>query len=191
MNGVAPTENLESLLGRVRAGDRDAAAEFFERIGPRLRRRVRTKLGRDMRRVFDSLEIMSTVARRLDRFVLSGRLRAETTGEFWSFLCEVAENAVSEKGRRCRTARRSRAVMWRGALDTGGGPAADDDLGALGDAIARLQDPMDREIINLWLGGQRLVHIASAVGLAPTAVRKRWQKIRDRLRDILSGEGEP
>ena len=58
------------LLARIRAGDRDAAAAFLDRYGPLVRRRVRGKLGQQMRRVFDSQDLWSTLARRFDRFGL-------------------------------------------------------------------------------------------------------------------------
>ncbi len=68
---------LPALLDRVRGGDREASAEFISRYGPRIRRRVRGKLSPAMRRLFDSQEILATVARRLDQMVASGERRAE------------------------------------------------------------------------------------------------------------------
>ncbi|MFM9994440.1 MAG: hypothetical protein ACKVU4_01420, partial [Phycisphaerales bacterium] len=64
----------EALLQRMRRGDRAAAGEFVNRYGSRLLRRIRSKLSQPMRRVFDSVDILSTLARRLDRFVSSGQL---------------------------------------------------------------------------------------------------------------------
>ena len=68
---------VESLLHRMRAGDRHAAAEFVTKYGPRIRRRVRARMNPSMRRIFDSEELLSTMARRLDQFVHEGRMTAE------------------------------------------------------------------------------------------------------------------
>jgi DNA-directed RNA polymerase specialized sigma24 family protein len=193
MHGLIGTENAETLLERMRAGDREAAAEFMERMGPRLKRRLGSKLGPVMRRVLDSQEVLSTVVRRLDRFVLSRRLRATTAGELWTFLCVVADHAVIEKGRRHRSARTGGPAWMAGDLraahDRDGYSPADSGLD-LARTLQNLDDPVDRQILALWLAGQRLAHMGAAVGLAPTAVRKRWQAIRQRLRaEMLAEEG--
>src|SRR5689334_16822079 len=83
-----------SLLTRMRAGDRNAAAQFMDRFGSRIRRRVRGRLRPAMRRLFDSQEIISTLARRLDLFVRGGQLNAETEGQLWTLVFKMAENAV-------------------------------------------------------------------------------------------------
>ena len=49
-------------------------------------------------------------------------------------------------------------------------------------AIASLPDPVDREILVLWLQGIELQQIADQVGRTPAAVRQRWQSIRATLR---------
>ena len=70
------TGDLDTLIARMRAGDRAAAAAFITQYGDRVRRRVSGKLSPAMRRLFDSQEIMSTVARRLDHCVSGGELAA-------------------------------------------------------------------------------------------------------------------
>jgi hypothetical protein len=77
----AAAPDFDALLARMRAGDRDAAAAFVTRYGTRIRRRLRGKMSPSIRRLFDSQELMSTVARRLDAFVRSGRLAAVSEGQ--------------------------------------------------------------------------------------------------------------
>jgi hypothetical protein len=44
---------------------------------------------------------------------------------------------------------------------------------------------VDRRILALWLAGEPHTQIAHQVDLAPTAVRKRWESIKHRLRERL------
>jgi hypothetical protein len=191
MHGLIETENADALLRRMRCGDRDAAAAVMGTMGRRLRRRLGSKLGPEIRRVLDSSDVLSTVVRRLDRVVLSGRLRATTAGELWVFLCVLGDRAVTEKCRRLRT-ERARRPAWVASVasDERASPVEERgiriDLDVL---LSRTRDPIDREILVLWLAGRQLRHIAGVVGLAPTAVRKRWQTMRARLKaELLSGE---
>jgi DNA-directed RNA polymerase specialized sigma24 family protein len=180
----------EALLVRMRSGDREAAAEFVARFGPRIRRRVRGKLGPAMRRLFDSQEIMSTLGRRLDTFVGSGRLRAGSMPELWALLFRLADNSLVDKARVFRGleakegadspfAHRMAARLRESERLDPDGPLIEIDR-----AMSSLQDPVDREILSLWLQGSSHNEIAGSVGLAPTAVRKRWQGIRERLREL-------
>src|SRR5688572_28295557 len=74
----------DSQLGRIRGGDREAAAEFVRLNEALLRRRYRHKLGSALRRIVDSEDLVSTVSRRLDAYVLSGRVRAVTLQQLWA-----------------------------------------------------------------------------------------------------------
>jgi len=56
-------------------------------------------LGPAIRRLFDSLEILSTVSRRLDLYVMSGRLTASTEAQLWELVFKMADNALVDKAR--------------------------------------------------------------------------------------------
>ena len=81
--------DVTALLQQMRAGDRGAAAVFVTRYGSRIRRRIRGKLSRAMRRIFDSQDILSTLGRRLDSFVHSGGVQATSEAA----ITMAAENA--------------------------------------------------------------------------------------------------
>ncbi|TVQ53549.1 MAG: sigma-70 family RNA polymerase sigma factor [Phycisphaerales bacterium] len=187
---------IDVLLTRMRAGDREAAAQFIQVYGSRVRRRVRGKLGRPMRRLFDSQEILSTVSRRLDDYVRGGKLEAVREEQLWALVFRMAENALVDKSRIFQRLQR---------VEDCDGPFARDMLRRLEDAEAQqsdgaqievdqalrcLDDLTDRQILTLWLNGDSHNAIAQHVGIAPTAVRKRWQKIKGRLRDEFLGETE-
>lgn len=175
------------LLQRMRAGDREAAALFITRYGGRIRRRIRGKLSPAMRRIFDSQDILSTLGRRLDHFVLSGKLKAGTEQELWALIFRMADNAVVDKSRLFRRLQqvekedsrfaRELSSRLRHAQSTHkGGVEIEIDR-----ALNHLHDGIDRQILLLWLAGTPQFVIAEHVDLAATAVRKRWQKIRSKL----------
>ena len=63
----AENASVAALLDRMRRGDRSAASEFVLAYGPLIRGRFRNRLSPRMRSYFDSLDLVSTVARRLDQ----------------------------------------------------------------------------------------------------------------------------
>lgn len=179
--------DVDALLRQMLMGDREAAAQFVVRYGSRIRRRIRGKLSPAMRRIFDSQDILSTVGRRLDQFVGSGQLEAATEQQLWALVFKIASNAVIDKSRIFRRLQK---------VEDEDGPLAQSLLRGLRQAergapegieieqaLALFADPIDREILALWLVGTPHTMIATYVKLAPTAVRKRWQAIRSRLQE--------
>lgn len=186
---AAPT--IESLLLRMRHGDREAAAEFILRYGERIRRRVRSRLTGAARRVFDSADILSTLSRRLDDYVSGRKLEAETEAQLWSLVFRIADNAVVDKSRimaRLRSVEgedspfAARFLQRMQAAQQAETAGADLEVERLIDA---LEDPIDRQILALWLADTPHTVTAGCVGLTPAAVRKRWQSIKAQLRAKL------
>lgn len=186
--GTTDTD-LTDLLERVRQGDREAGAAFIRKYGSRIRRRVRGKLSPAMRRLFDSQEILSTVARRLDALVATGQIHAVSDGQVWSLVFTIAENSLVEKARVYRglrakegedsaLAERILARLRESEREHSDGPELEIDR-----ALRSLGDRVDREILSLWLMGRDASSIAIAVDMSPSAVRKRWERIREQLRD--------
>ena len=90
---------VEALLEQMRDGDREAAALFVSRYGPRIRRRIRGKLGPGMRRIFDSQDILSSVGRRLDAFIHGRKLTANNEQELWGLVHRIASRVLVDKAR--------------------------------------------------------------------------------------------
>jgi DNA-directed RNA polymerase specialized sigma24 family protein len=184
---------LPELLCRVRSGDREASAEFISRYGPRIRRRVRGKLSPAMRRLFDSQEILATVARRLDKMVAAGRLQAVSDGQVWSLVFTIADRSLIEKARMFRTLQAregedsplatSMLSRLRRAEREPDGPEMEVER-----ALQSLGDRLDRQILGLWLMGKGATSIAAVVDMEPATVRKRWERIRGQLRDTYASE---
>jgi DNA-directed RNA polymerase specialized sigma24 family protein len=182
------------LLARMQRGDREAAAEFIQRFGSRIQRRIRGKLSQPMRRVFDSLDILATLSRRLDGFVLSGRLEARNEPELWALVFRIAERALVDKARLFRRLEAAesedgefaqRMLARLRTAETRGPHQPEIELER---AFRCLPDGTDRAILSAWLSGTPHVATAEWVGLTPAAVRQRWQAIRARLREVFEAE---
>lgn len=188
-----PTPDPGELLARMRRGDRAAAAEFMTRFESRIRARIRVRLGEHMRRVFDSQDIFSTVARRLDAFVESGQLRAEDERQLWAFLTRATANAVAEKSNLLSRLRRVEGPDSEMARTLEQRLAGGDEREEWESRVAELFDALppgqDQQILWLWLNGSDLSAIARSLDLSAAAVRKRWERIRARLREYLEGRG--
>lgn len=191
--GLAPRSGsrplaVDELLLRMQAGDRDAAAEFLMRYESRIRRRIRGKLGTAIRRLFDSLDILSTLGRRLDLYVMSGRLQVASEAQLWNLLFRMADNALVDKA---RVFRRLQAVEGEDSefaqqlalrlreAEIQGDSGVEIEIDK---CLREIEDPIDRRILSLWLTGEPHTSIAEYVDLAPTAVRKRWERIKAQLR---------
>lgn len=180
-------ENVESLLRRMRNGDREAAAQFIIRYEDRIRRRIRGKLNPSMRRLFDSQDIFSTVGRRLDQYVRTGKLEAQSENQLWALIFRMATNAVIDKSRMYRRLQKAEGLDSQFAQELMSRfrqAERRDKQGVeieIDSVVNLLSDDIDREILTQWLFGSRLIEIAQSIGMAHTGVRKRWQKIRELL----------
>lgn len=190
-----PALAIDDLLLRMSAGDRDAAAEFLMRYGSRIRRRIRGKLGPAIRRLFDSLEILSTLGRRLDLYVMSGRVQVTNEAQLWTLLFKMADNALVDKARVFRRLQHVEGEDGEFAQQLGvrlRQAESERDSGAeieIDTCLRALSDPVDRRVLSLWLSGEPHTSIAQFVELAPTAVRKRWESIKINLRGRLQTAG--
>lgn len=191
LSGHAPVDpgSDAALIARMREGDREAVAQFLTNYGPYIRRRIRGKLSPSMRRLFDSQELLSTLGRRLDRYVSAGRFHATSDPQVWSLVFRILDNAMFDKQ---RVMRRLRSVEGEDSPIAAAILARIEyaeqraDRGAeveLDELLRLLRSPMERQIVSLWLSGHSLRVIADYVGLRPEALRQRWASIRQRLRE--------
>lgn len=188
---------IEDLVVRMRSGDREAVGLFVEAYGPFVRRRVRGKLGPSMRRLFDSQEILSTLSRRLDRYVRSGRLQASTEPQLWALVFKMVDAALIDKVRIIRRLRHAEgedsefARTWLSRIDRAGRIPAQEGDGVeleIDAALRLLPSAVDRQILSLWLMGNSHRVIGGYLGISADATRQRWQAIRERLRAALLQE---
>jgi len=189
--GNAPHESIDVLLARMRAGDRQAGASFIGAYGERIRRRYRHKMGRAVRRLFDSQDLLATIGRRLDSFIQSGRLSAASEGELWAFVFRTADNVIIDRNRLAsrlkeadfedrRLAEVLESRLGRGLQQESGEWAYEIDR-----VLMAVPAGTDREMVSLWLAGNRHAVIAEHLGMTEAAVRKRWERLRETIREAV------
>lgn len=181
----ASAVSTDLLLARIAEGDHDAAAEFVRSHEALIRRRMRHKLGSALRRTVDSEDLVSTLSRRLYVYMSSTRIEARSTEQLLALLMTIAQRSVNDKLRVLRRAERESepdvrlaALLRQGGPDAGPGPNSP----GVDELLDRLESDTDREITRLWLRGMDHAEIGVALGISHTSVRKRWERIRAKLR---------
>lgn len=188
-SSLAPS--LAHLIERMNNGDREAAGTFLARYGPMIRRRIRGRMKASLKRLADTGDILSTLGRRLDLYVLRGRFACASEEELWSLIRVIAERSTIEK---------ARILNSINQLEREDGPLAAGVMGrireaergqqgslelAWDDLMGMIADPLDQTIAFHWSMGCSHEETADLVGLSHAAVRKRWERVKVSLRHQL------
>lgn len=176
----------EDLVSRLRTGDREAVGEFIARFGDRIRFRVRDKIAAGVRRVCDSQDLVSTVARRLDDLVLHRRLRARNDAQLWELIMSLAAEALDEQREQVDG---GPATAIPPAPPPPSPPRPEVHPTDMRRLAAALDEETDRTILTMRVQGAPHDAIGRAVDMRPEAVRMRWSRIRKRLRRAFGEEG--
>lgn len=185
-----------ALLARIRAGDRNAAAQFVLRFGPVLRQRFRNRLGDGLRRLMDSADLVSSVARRLDAAVADHRAWFESEAELWAFLHKLATAVIADKARVLARLRRAEAEEQRWArpmlseLQSSDDRSSDPFDRTVDRALRSLQNDGERRVLSLWLMGMSHGQIAVETDSSAGTVRQQWHRIRGRLAQEFARDGD-
>lgn len=183
------------LVSRFRAGDADAVGVFLERYGPLVRAHYRRKIGRSMRRLVDSQDLLSTIARRLCQRMQTGGVRAEDSRQFWALVYRIGDGALVD---RVRIVARLRSLesadspfvhRLRACLDQDPGTPDEEFADELACILDTLKSSTDRQLLVAWLNGQTFAEAGRELGLTPAATRKRWQRVRATLREHWERRG--
>jgi len=172
------TPSAGELLRRMRDGDREACGDFMLHYGDLVRLRIRDKLSAPLRRVLDSEDVLATVTRRLDRIVCDEKLRAQTDGQLWALVMQIAKNVVSEnvRNRKREQSANDDAVMIAQLAAAAADTQCIDSQSATQWAFQIIEDKIDRLILQRRIAGDTHDTIAALVDLTPSAVRMRWSR---------------
>lgn len=184
---MSSPESFRELLGRVRAGDEQAATELVRQYEPAIRRAARVRMS-DARlgRVLDSMDICQSVMASFFVRVASGVYDLETPEQLMRLLSTMARNKLANQANHLRAARRDHRRTEGG--DVAAEVAARDPRPSvqvstrelLGEVHRRLT-PDERQILERRELGNDWAAIADAVGGTPEAVRKRFTRGIDRV----------
>jgi RNA polymerase sigma-70 factor (ECF subfamily) len=110
---MADASHFSDFLGRIRAGDEQAAADLVRQYEPVIRREVRLRL-RDPRlyRVFDSMDICQNVLKSFFVRAAAGQYDLENPADLLKLLVAMTQHKLAFQVRKERTQRRdSRRVV--------------------------------------------------------------------------------
>jgi RNA polymerase sigma-70 factor (ECF subfamily) len=200
MTANAPNGDLEGsaeLVRKAQSGDRDAFDALIRKYEHRLNRLVAARMGKELRSVEESGDMIQTALTEAVRALPSFEYRGE--GSFLRWLGAIVENRVRHHVRALHRERRSPAVETD--LGPGKDPGARDPSPsehAIGlefeDRYAtalELLPPGDKEILLLHLEiGASHAEIGAALGLASAdAARMRVARALARLHLAMRGGG--
>ena len=189
---MAEPNAFTALIGRVRAGDQDAAAELVRAYEPAIRRAVRLRLG-DTRlaRAFDSMDVCQSVLASFFVRAALGQYELDRPEQLLKLLATMARHKLADQVDRQRAACRDN----RRDADAG---TAELDAAAAGESPSRLaeaRDLLDEVRKRLTPGERRLADlrgqgldwnaIAAEVGGNAEASRKRYLRAIDRVASEL------
>jgi len=156
--------DLPAFLGRIQAGDGEAARELLTRYEAEVRLVVRRQLPRLLRSRFDSLDFLQSVWGSFFRRVRTGPADFEDSRHLVAFLARAAKNKVIDEYRRAASRKQDvhrEEPLW------GDGPRADD-VPAQTDSpseVAQAHEAFDR-LRSLLPEGKRAILDLKAEGLS-------------------------
>jgi RNA polymerase sigma-70 factor (ECF subfamily) len=182
------------VIGRLRAGDQDAAEEVFRRFASRLIALARTRLDTQMCRKVDPESVAQSAFRSFFLRQAKGQFELDDWDSLWSLLVRITvrkcAHRVAAFHAKCRDVRREAAS-----------PGMDQESGLLWEAIARdptpeeaasltetveylmgRLDPTHQRIVMLRLQGYSVREIAREVGRTERTVHRVLGLFRDGLR---------
>src|SRR5262249_30860889 len=109
LRGVTMSDSgtFAEVVGRIRAGDEQAATDLVGRYEPVIRVAVRARLGdRRLRRVLDSMDLCQSVLKSFFARAAAGQYDLERPDQLARLLVSIARNKVAFQARRQRAGNR-------------------------------------------------------------------------------------
>jgi RNA polymerase sigma-70 factor (ECF subfamily) len=187
--------SFAEFLGRIRAGDEQAAAELVRRYEPAIRTEIRMRFNDPrMRRVVDSMDVCQSVLGSFFLRAASGQYDLERPEQLVRLLVIIARNKVIYQVRRQRAGIRD--LRRDVPVDDAGGVAGDSPSPSrvaagreLLDAVQQRLSEEERRLVELRGAGHSWAGIAAQLGGTPQARRKQLERALDRVAEAIDPEG--
>jgi RNA polymerase sigma-70 factor (ECF subfamily) len=186
-------DSFAGLMGRLRAGDQDAATAVFRRFTSRLIALARARLDARTRGKVDPEDVVQSTYRSFFQRADAGQFELTTWDEVWDLLAVITLRKCANRARHFRAGRRdARAEAAPGpetedpdtlirAIDRDPTPSEAAILAETVEEVMRGLDIDDRAIVELSLQGYTSPEIGARLGFAERTVRR----VRDRLKRRL------
>jgi RNA polymerase sigma-70 factor (ECF subfamily) len=98
---VADTKTFREAIGRIRAGDHEAAAELVRKYEPLIRREVRLHLeDQRLRRAFDSMDVVQSVLASFFLRTAAGDYDLDSPQQLTALLVQMTRNKLASAARK-------------------------------------------------------------------------------------------
>ena len=188
-------DSFQALIGRVRAGEEEAAAELVRRYEPAIRRAVRVQIrDRPLRRHFDSMDICQSVLGSFFVRAASGQYELGRPENLLNLLIRMAQNKVATQARKREVVRRdARDVTADSAEERvlvcrDGSPSAQVAGRDLLQEFRKRLSEEERALADQRARGREWAEIAAERGGSPEALRKQLARALDRVAQELGLE---
>jgi RNA polymerase sigma factor (TIGR02999 family) len=187
--GTVAHGEVTTILGRMRAGDRGAAARLLPLVYDELRAVARGHLGRE--RPGHTLQPTALVHEVWLHFMKEADLDLANRSHFLAVASNAMRRLLVDHARARDAAKRGggwqRVTLSEQSGPSPGGPV-DVDIVELSDALERLERLGERlaRVVELrFFGGLTVKEAAEVLGVAPVTVEKDWTKAKAWLRREL------
>ena len=178
--------DVTRLLEAANQGDRQAAAELLPLVYDELRKLAAARLVRE--KPGQTLNATALVHEAFLRLV--GEQTFDGQRHFFAAAAEAIRRILVEQARRRQAAKRGGAVEREDVdPDQIAGPAPDDELLALHEALERLaeQHPEKAELVKLrYFAGLTADQSAAALGISPSTADRHWAYARAWIKRAIS-----
>jgi RNA polymerase sigma-70 factor (ECF subfamily) len=185
---MTPDDSFAAFLGRVRAGDEEAARELVRRYEAAIRLEVRVRLRqRQLRRYFDSLDICQSVLGSFFVRAALGQFDLDRPEELFKLLVAMTRNKLAyqvrkqrAKSRDCRRLADVPVQEVEAEAEAPGPGEVAAGREALEQFRARLSAE-ERQLADLRAEGRAWAEIAQRMGGTPQARRMQLARAADRV----------
>jgi RNA polymerase sigma-70 factor (ECF subfamily) len=185
--GAMSEQSFAELLGRIRQGDEQAAAEVVRLYEPIIRRAIRYRLSNaQMRHALDSMDICQSVLASFFIRAASGQYQLNQPEDLLKLLTAMARNKLKAHVRRQHAQRRDQRRVDAGAdphTVAGRDGTASQKLAAreLLQEVHRRLSAEERQLVEWRQEGLEWEAIAARLGASPEALRKKLSRALERV----------
>lgn len=188
-SALPPDDDFVALLARVRGGDDAAAGELVVRYERAVLRAVRSRLGQNMRRAMDSMDVVQSVHQSLLMGLRSQRYEMSSPAQLIALAVVMVQRKIARHWRKIKqlpaagdTIGHSHGTPLSGLASDEPAPAEQAAAGDLLEQFLSQLDEFDRQLVRLKLEGHSSVEAAAILGREPAFIRMRWSRLRQLLR---------
>jgi RNA polymerase sigma-70 factor (ECF subfamily) len=198
-----PADSFEQIMGRLRTGDAEAAAQVFHRFAGRLIGLARTRLDARLRQNVDPEDVLQSAYKSFFLRYGDGQFDPHNWESLWALLTVITLRKCGRWRERFHAGRRdlnaevpqapdpeASGTTWEG-LDREPTPAEAALLAETVEQLLRDLDEREREIVSLALQGYTAPEIGNQLNRPRRTVYRILERIKKHLERLRAEDGTP